>query len=48
MAKSDTKILDKGSFFPSIEFKALDDTLISLPKDFNGKWNILLLYRGYW
>ncbi len=46
MARADTKMLEKGNFFPILEFKLTDDSTIELP--IRGKWTILLFYRGYW
>ena len=48
MAHSDCKILDTGDSFPQLKFKVVEGEEISLPKDFGGRWNVLLFYRGHW
>ncbi len=48
MARSDTRMLEKGDFFPSLVFETLDNGSISFPNDLNGKFCVFLFYRGYW
>jgi len=48
MARRNCKILDTGDIFPGIILNATDGGAIGLPQDFEGKWGILLLYRGNW
>ena len=42
------KLLDTGDSFPLIEFTTVQAELVSLPKDFEGHWNVFLIYRGHW
>jgi|GEM_PF-3559351 len=41
------RLLDTGDSFPLLEFPTVRDTLVSLPKDFEGHWNVFLIYRGH-
>jgi hypothetical protein len=42
------KLLDTGDSFPLMEFPAVRGARVSLPKDFEGHWNVFLIYRGHW
>jgi peroxiredoxin len=48
MARANGFILDTGTPFPDLEFPALDGQRIVLPRDFEGRWAVLLFYRGHW
>lgn len=48
MARADTRMKEKGDFFPTLEFETLNNGSISYPNDFSGKFSVLLMYRGYW
>jgi peroxiredoxin len=48
MARSNCAFLDNGDSFPALEFNTVDGSIISLPGDFDKRWNILLFYRGSW
>ncbi len=41
------KILDTVDSFPLIEFPTMRSALVALPKDFEGRWNVFLIYRGH-
>ena len=48
MAQLEVKRLDCGDLFPSMELNLIDDTMMALPKAAEGKWFVLLAYRGRW
>jgi hypothetical protein len=48
MARANGFILDTGTPFPVFEFPELDGQRIVLPRDFEGRWAVLLFYRGHW
>ena len=48
MAREGTSALDNGGLFPDIVFPGVDGSSIVLPRDFNGKWSVFLVYRGHW
>lgn len=48
MARVQERILDTGDVFPELEFNTTEGDKIVLPRDFGNKWNIFLIYRGYW
>jgi hypothetical protein len=48
MARANGFILDTGTPFPFLEFPGLEEQRIFLPRDFNGRWAVLLFYRGHW
>jgi len=48
MAQVEGKKLDCGDLFPAMEFKLIDGTTLTLPKAIEGKWSVLLAYRGRW
>lgn len=47
MAQSLSKKLDSGDAFPRIGLTFLDGTTKST-EDLQGKWSVLLIYRGDW
>ena len=40
--------LDTGDSFPEITFNSITGYSFNMPKDFDGSWGIVLLYRGEW
>lgn len=40
--------LDTGSQFPSIQLHSSDGGSVSLPKDLNGGFGVVVFYRGHW
>jgi hypothetical protein len=48
MAREGTSVLDNGDIFPDITFPGVDREPVVLPRDFNGKWGVFLVYRGHW
>jgi hypothetical protein len=48
MARSKEKVLDTGDIFPAFEFNTTEGDKILLPRDLGNKWNVFLIYRGYW
>lgn len=48
MARANCQILDTGDPFPSLEFDTVAGARAVLPRDFGGRWAVLLLYRGEW
>jgi hypothetical protein len=48
MAQSLSKKLDAGEMFPGLALNLLDGGSIKLPGGTQGKWSIVLLYRGDW
>lgn len=48
MARQGSLILDTGEPFPSLEMDSVGGERVVLPRDFRGKWSVLLFYRGHW
>ena len=48
MAREQAPILDAGDVFPSLQLMTTDGNQLTLPSNFNGKWTVLLFYRGNW
>ena len=40
--------LQNGQRFPTIEVTTLAGEVLTLPDDLEGKWGVLLFYRGHW
>ena len=48
MAQDAARKLDAGVKFPSLRISLIDGTTLQLPEDADGRWTVLLLYRGHW
>ena len=40
--------LDAGDAFPATTFALPDGSRVSVPGDYDGRWLIMLFYRGHW
>jgi len=40
--------LDSGDPFPKLTLKLVDGGTLELPAGLNGRYNIILFYRGHW
>jgi hypothetical protein len=40
--------LNTGSQFPSMKVNVTGGGVINLPTDMDGKYNVVLFYRGHW
>ena len=45
MPQKEVRKLDSDDAFPELLLKLIDGGELTLP---NGKWTLLLVYRGYW
>ena len=45
MPQTETRKLDSDDPFPPLTLDLTDGNQVALP---NGKWTLLLIYRGYW
>ena len=43
-----TNKLGPGSVFPKMTVNIVDGAPINLPDDLEGKYNVILFYRGHW
>ncbi len=48
MAQEETRKLDSGNAFPELPLRLVDGSTLTLPGGLNGKWGVLLVYRGHW
>lgn len=48
MARIDCEILDTGAPFPRLDFRVIGDESVSFPRDLEGRWTVLMFYRGHW
>ena len=40
--------LDTGEVFPSLTLQLVDDQSLTVPDDMDGKYKVILFYRGHW
>ncbi len=48
MAQDSARKLDAGAQFPPLKLSLIDGSTLQLPGDGEGRWVVLLLYRGHW
>ncbi len=48
MARANCHILDNGDMLPFLEVETVAGEHVVLPRDFGGRWAVLLFYRGEW
>ncbi len=48
MARKGNRILDNGDRFPEMSFSEVQGGSLTLRRDLNGHWSVLLIYRGNW
>ncbi len=40
--------LDAGDAFPRMAWQLVDGGTLTIPNDFEGRWAVVLFYRGHW
>ncbi|MDH3513185.1 MAG: hypothetical protein OER85_20300 [Gammaproteobacteria bacterium] len=40
--------LDTGNVFPSLTLQLVDGQSLTVPDDMDGKYKVILFYRGHW
>ncbi|MEN8143451.1 MAG: hypothetical protein ABFS14_00750 [Gemmatimonadota bacterium] len=48
MAQDAARKLDTGVRFPPLRIPLIDGTTLQLPADAEGRYSVLLFYRGHW
>lgn len=48
MAREQGPMLDAGDVFPSMKFATVGGDSLTIPADTQGKWTVLIFYRGDW
>ncbi len=48
MARMTTTFVDTGEPFPSLSFRTVSGTELSVPAALAGDYGVVLIYRGHW